>query len=118
MDKLYQSLILRIYMTIQHQIESKITSALNPSLLQIENESSQHRAQMGGESHFKILIVSAHFEGQGRVARQRDVHQLLSHELAHGVHALSLRLMTPQEWQQTGAESFVSPHCHGHAKKD
>jgi stress-induced morphogen len=53
----------------------------------------QHRhagARPEGETHFRVEIVSAAFDGLSRIERQRLVHQLLAAELAGRVHALSL----------------------------
>ena len=54
-------------------------------------------AKDGGESHFQLTIVSSAFEGQGRVARQRAINNVLRDELAGPVHALAVRAMTPAE---------------------
>lgn len=81
---------------------------------EIVNESSLHRAQLGLESHFKILIVSSVFIGLSRVQRQREAHQLFAAEMEEGIHALSLRLLTPDEWSKMTADSFVSPKCRSH----
>ncbi|HRK96503.1 MAG TPA: BolA family protein, partial [Rhodospirillales bacterium] len=51
----------------------------------------------GGESHFNVEVVAAAFAGKSRLERQRWVHQILAEELAGPVHALSLRLFTPEE---------------------
>jgi BolA protein len=72
-----------------------------PVRLQIDDESSQHRGHSGyregGESHFRVEIVSAAFEGKTRVARQRLVYDALKDELAAGLHALALTTLTPAE---------------------
>lgn len=87
-------------------IREKLTSALSPSLLEIEDDSARHAghhheggmdAKPGGESHFNLTVVSTVFEGQSRVARQRTVNTLLAQELAGTVHALSIRALTPSE---------------------
>jgi len=87
-------------------MREKLTSALAPQRLELEDDSARHAghhheggmdAQPGGESHFNLLIVSAAFEGQGRVQRQRTVNALLREELAGPVHALSIRALTPDE---------------------
>jgi BolA protein len=44
-----------------------------------------------------VTIVATVFAGQGRVARQRLVYQILAEELAARVHALSLTTLTPDE---------------------
>ncbi|MEM6913149.1 MAG: BolA family protein, partial [Pseudomonadota bacterium] len=54
-------------------------------------------APEGGESHFRVRIVSPSFEGQTRVARQRAVNAALKEELAGRVHALSVQALAPGE---------------------
>ena len=87
-------------------IRDKLTSGLSPERLEIEDDSWRHAghhheggmdAQPGGESHFNLTVVSAAFEGQGRVQRQRAVNDLLRDELAGPVHALSIKALTPAE---------------------
>ncbi len=87
-------------------IREKLSKALSPTHLQIEDDSARHAghhheggmdAKPGGESHFNLTVVSAAFEGQARVTRQRTINALLADELAGPVHALSIRAMTPAE---------------------
>lgn len=87
-------------------IREKLTAALDPVRLEIEDDSWRHAghhheggmdARPGGESHFNLTVVSKAFEGQGRVQRQRAVNALLRDELAGPIHALSIRAMTPSE---------------------
>ena len=87
-------------------IREKLMKALSPSVLEIEDDRARHAGhhheggmdgQPGGESHFNVTIVSAAFEGQGRLARQRTVNALLAAELAGPVHALSIKAQTPDE---------------------
>lgn len=88
-------------MTVAAAIERKLTAALAPARLKITDESHLHKGHGGyrpeGESHFRVEIVSAAFEGQNRVARQRRVYEILSDELKAGVHALALTTLTPAE---------------------
>lgn len=82
-------------------IRDKLTAALAPTLLQIDDESARHAghagAREGGESHFHVTVESAAFAGQTAVSRQRRVYQLLANELKGPVHALSLTLRAPGE---------------------
>ncbi|TAJ67421.1 BolA family protein [Brevundimonas sp.] len=87
-------------------IREKLTIGLAPERLEIEDDSARHAghhheggmdARPGGESHFNLIVVSAAFEGQGRLQRQRAIHALLASELAGPVHALAIRALTPQE---------------------
>jgi BolA protein len=88
-------------MRVAQSIESKLTQALKPVRLVVEDDSARHAghagAGQGGESHFNLEIVSAAFAGQSRVARQRIVYAILKDELAGPVHALSLKTATPEE---------------------
>lgn len=87
-------------------IREKLAAGLSPERLEIEDDSARHAGhhheggmdgRPGGESHFNVTVVSAVFEGQGRVQRQRSVNALLRAELAGPVHALSIRALTPAE---------------------
>jgi BolA family transcriptional regulator, general stress-responsive regulator len=98
-------------MSLQASIESKLQSQLQPTLLELVNESHMHSSGLGAESHFKVLVVSEHFAGLNRVRRQQKIYDLLAQELKSGVHALSLRLLTQDEWEKGGAEGFQSPQC-------
>jgi len=83
------------------RIEAALTAALAPERLAAPDDSAQHAghagAQPGGQTHFSVLMVSAAFRGQNRVARSRAVHAALAEELAGGLHALALTLRTPAE---------------------
>ena len=103
-------------MIVQRRIEEKLAGALAPVHLVVENESHMHSVKPGSETHFKVLIVSPAFDGVGRVDRQRKVNAALADELAAGVHALTMRTLTPAEWQAGAAAGFESPKCHGGSK--
>ena len=51
---------------------------------------------------FRVIVVSSKFIGQNRIGRHRLVHDLLAEELRDGVHALSLKLWTPEEFKEQG----------------
>lgn len=86
---------------VAEQIRRKLTTALEPVRLEIEDESHRHAGHAGhseaGESHFRIEIVSTGFAGKSRVQRQRLVYDILREEMATRVHALSLATCTPEE---------------------
>ena len=85
------------------RLRAKRESALSPLSLDIEDESAKHAgpigAREGGETHFRIQIVSQSFAGLSRVERQRKVYAAVAEELAERVHALSLITLTPDEVQ-------------------
>lgn len=99
---------------VQKTISEKLKREFDPIELDVENESHRHSVPPGSETHFKVFLVSAKFAGQARVARQRQVFSVLDSELKNGVHALSMRLLTPEEWQASGlAKAPASPDCKG-----
>ncbi len=69
--------------------------------MSLTDESAQHAghagARPGGETHYRLTLVSAAFDGLSRVARQRLVYGALREEFDTGLHALSLDLKTPSE---------------------
>ena len=90
---------------VANAIDNKLRTRFAPSRLSIEDESSKHRGHAGhregGESHFRVEIVSAAFEGKNRIARQRLVYEALKDEFDGGLHALALTTLTPQEDQKS-----------------
>ena len=100
----------------QETIRTKLSSVLEPMHLDIENESRLHGVPPGSETHFKVLVVSQAFVGLGTLDRHRRVNDLLREEFTAGLHALSLRAMTPDEWEQKGEAGFRSPPCLGGSK--
>lgn len=91
-------------MGMQERISQKLAQGLQPSALQVLNESAKHAGHAGddgsGESHFRVTVVSSAFEGKSRIERQRMIHDLLADELAHGIHALSLKALTADEYDR------------------
>lgn len=104
-------------MTRQERIQEKLSTALSPVFLEVENESHNHNVPAGSETHFKVLVVSPAFEGLGSVDRHRRVHAALADELKKGLHALTLRALTPTQWAAEGGADFVSPPCLGGSKQ-
>ncbi|MEQ1867665.1 MAG: BolA family transcriptional regulator [Alphaproteobacteria bacterium] len=88
-------------MTIAETIRTKLEAAFAPEKLDVRDESEMHRGHAGhregGETHFRVAIVSATFEGLSRIDRHRKVHAVLDAELRDRVHALALTLLTPEE---------------------
>ncbi len=82
-------------------IDDKLRATFAPVRLAIEDESSRHHGHAGwregGETHFRVEIVSQAFEGKTRVARQRLVYAALKEELDAGLHALAMETLTPAE---------------------
>lgn len=57
------------------------------------------RDTTGGGDHFDALIVSTVFEGKGLVERHQTVYKALGEAMRVRVHALSLKTLTPTQYQ-------------------
>lgn len=96
----------------QSRIEEKLKNAIRVTEFFIENESHNHSGNHV-ETHFKVFLVSSDFTGKSRIERQRLVNSLLADEFEKGLHALTLRLLSPEERERSGPEDFISPACRG-----
>ncbi|MEI2384580.1 BolA family protein [Breoghania sp. JC706] len=82
-------------MTTKTRIEEKLTRAFAPTVLGVIDESDRHAGHSGwkegGETHFRVEVVSKAFEGKSRVEAHRMVNEALAEELKNGVHALAIK---------------------------
>jgi BolA protein len=76
-------------------------AALEPLALELVDESSQHAghagSRPGGETHWRLAIVSARFAGRPTVERHRMVYQALGELMQHPIHALAISARSPEE---------------------
>ena len=81
-------------------LETKLFEAFAPVSLQVIDESSQHKGHAGarpdGESHFRVKIVAAAFQGKTRVEQHHMVNVVLAVELKERVHALAIEASAPK----------------------
>jgi len=88
-------------MAVHDIISNKLTAAFRPESLNIVDESHLHAGHAGhrpgGETHFRVYIVSEAFQGKTRIARHRMINATLADELAGGVHALAIHAAAPGE---------------------
>jgi BolA family transcriptional regulator, general stress-responsive regulator len=88
-------------MKTQDLITEKLRKAFTPVSLRVEDESHQHAGHAGhrpgGETHYRIYIVSDAFRGKSRLERHRMINATLSAELSGGVHALAIHAAAPDE---------------------
>ena len=82
-------------------ITKKLTEAFAPQSLNVVDESHQHEGHAGhrpgGQTHFRVYIVSEAFKDKTRLERHRMINGILSSELAGGVHALAIQAAAPGE---------------------
>lgn len=82
-------------------IINRLREAFVPQSLDVTDESHLHEGHAGqgpgGETHFRVHIVSPSFEGKSRIERHRMINAALSAELAGSVHALAIHAQAPGE---------------------
>ncbi len=88
-------------MSVAELIHQKLERAFPDASIEVKDESHLHAghagAREGGESHFRVRVISDKFEGISRVARQRLVNDALKEELAGPIHALAMQTLTSAE---------------------
>jgi BolA family transcriptional regulator, general stress-responsive regulator len=88
-------------MSTKDTIINKLREAFAPESLDVTDESHLHEGHAGhapgGETHFRVNIVSPAFKGKSRIERHRMINATLSVELADKVHALAIKAQAPGE---------------------
>jgi BolA protein len=79
-------------------LEAQLRQQLQPSVLLVIDESSQHAGHVGANaegvgSHFRVRIASPLFTGKSRVARHRLVYDSLQNFIDQGLHALAIEVV-------------------------
>ncbi len=80
-------------------IHSRLQAALDPSTLQVNDDSHLHAGHAGAREgrHFSVVLSSPRFTGLSRVARHRLVYDSLGSLAEQGVHALAIVAKAPGE---------------------
>ena len=88
-------------MGMQDVITTKLVKAFAPQSLRVEDESHSHKGHAGhrpgGETHYRLYIVSEAFRGKTRLERHRMINAALANELKGRVHALAIHAQAPGE---------------------
>ena len=88
-------------MTTGDVIKDKLTKAFTPTRLDVVDDSHLHAghagSRPGGETHYRLYIVSEAFRGKSRIDRHRLINETLSSELKGRVHALAIHASAPGE---------------------
>ena len=82
------------------RIRALLTAALQPTVLELTDESALHAGHAGaasGAGHYRLKIVSARFEGQRLVMRHRLVYDSVHDMMDTDIHALAITAMAPSE---------------------
>jgi BolA protein len=82
-------------------LTKKLNDSFAPQSLNVVDESHQHEghagARPGGQTHFRVYIVSEAFKGKTRIDRHRMINRALADDLAESVHALAIHATAPGE---------------------
>ena len=88
-------------MTLKEWMTRTLEDGFRPTILKVVDESNQHAGHAGwregGETHFRLDIVSGVFQGKSRVERHRMVNAALAPAFARGLHALAIQARAPGE---------------------
>jgi len=87
-------------MSVAARIRERL-AALEPVNLELVDESAQHAghagARPGGNTHWRLTIVSPRFAGQPTLARHRMIYQALGELMQNPIHALTITARAPEE---------------------
>jgi len=75
------------------EIKLKIQQALPSAHVEVKDLT-------GGGDHFEALVVTPEFEGRSLVERHQVVYRALGDAMRQRVHALTLKTLTPSQYQQ------------------
>ena len=88
-------------MTTLELIERRLRERLTPVHLEIQDDSAKHAGHPGATSsggHYRLIIVSDKFEGRTLIERHRLVNDAVADLFGSQIHALSMRTLTPDQW--------------------
>lgn len=74
-----------------NEIRARLEAALVDAHVQVNDLT-------GTRDHFELVVVSPSFHGLARVQRHRLIYNALSDEMTGPIHALTMQLLTPEQW--------------------
>ena len=87
-------------MSVESEMRTRL-AALDPVSLELVDESARHAghagARPGGNTHWKLKLISMKFSGLSSVARHRLVYAALGDLMHNPIHALAITANTPDE---------------------
>jgi len=82
------------------EIRKRLGDALQPEMLDVEDESHLHAGHAGardGRGHFRVMIVAAAFDGKTMLVRHRAVYAALGELMQSDIHALAIDAVASDE---------------------
>jgi len=86
--------------TRAQRLRERLQSRFAPAQLSVEDESHLHEGHAGaagGQSHFRVRIVSEAFRGIPSVARHRLIYAAVDDLLKSDIHALAIEALPPDK---------------------
>ncbi|HWO42129.1 MAG TPA: BolA family transcriptional regulator [Candidatus Eisenbacteria bacterium] len=84
-------------MITAEEIKRKLAQAFPVDLVETQDLT-------GGGDHWQLIVVSPAFDGKGLLEQQRMVNSALKEEMeSQRIHALTMKLYTPAQWEKLGA---------------
>ena len=87
-------------MSVSEEIRRRLAS-LEPDTLELTDDSARHAghagAAPGGDTHWRLVIVSRAFSGRNTLARHRMVYDALRDLMNRPIHALEIQARAPGE---------------------
>jgi BolA protein len=80
------------------RLRARLQERFDPAELTVEDEShlhAGHAGAQGGQSHFRVRIVSEAFRGISAVARHRLIYAAVDDLLKSDIHALAIEALVP-----------------------
>jgi BolA protein len=81
-------------------LRARLTAALDPTEIEIIDESARHAGHAGaasGGGHYILHIVSDAFAGKNLIQRHRLVYDAVGDMMHSEIHALSIQARSPDE---------------------
>jgi BolA protein len=94
------------------RIRSILGERLDPVHVDLVDDSAKHAGHPGatsGGGHYRVLVVSARFEGRSRLEQHRLVNEALGEMIGREIHALGIETLTPSQWRERQGRSNESP---------
>lgn len=84
---------------VMAQLRNSLQSALEPSLIEIHDDSAAHAGHAGAREggHYRLTLVAEAFQGRTLLERHRLVYAAVAPLMASVVHALNISARAPGE---------------------
>ena len=90
-------------MAIVRDMQTRLEAHLNLDHFEVKDFTGRHlnhNLHEGG-FHLEAVIVSDDFMSKNLVQRHRMVYDAMGELMKHEIHALSMKTLTPNEWENT-----------------